>query len=111
MLYECWTGENPHRRATPAATARAIGDRVRALRRVRPDLPRELTETIDACLQPRPARRPALEELGESIEDSLELLADAPSGYGHPHAARLAVAATAVVLGVWLAAGHGVGLP
>ena len=58
MLYECWAGENPHRRATPAATARAIGDRVRPLRRVRPDLPRELTETIDACLQPRPARRP-----------------------------------------------------
>jgi eukaryotic-like serine/threonine-protein kinase len=111
MLYECWTGEDPHRRATPAATARAIGDRVRPLRRVRPDLPRELTETVDACLQPRPARRLSLEELGESIEDSLELLADAPSGYGHLNAARLAVAATAVVLGVWLAAGHGVALP
>jgi hypothetical protein len=78
---------------------------------VRPDLPRELTETVDACLQARRARRPSLEELGESIEGSLELLADAPSGYGHPHAARLAVAASAVVLGVWLAAGHGVGLP
>jgi serine/threonine protein kinase len=111
MLYECWAGENPHRRATPAATARAIGERIRPLRRARPDLPRELTETIDSCLQPRPARRPALEELGESIEDTLELLPDAPAGYGHLHAARLAVAATAVVLGVWLAAGHGVGLP
>ncbi len=44
MLYECWSGENPHRRATPAATARAIGDRTRPLRRLRPDLPRELTD-------------------------------------------------------------------
>ncbi len=26
-LYECWSGENPNRRATPAATARAIGAR------------------------------------------------------------------------------------
>ena len=29
-LYECWSGENPHRRANPAATARAIGGRHRA---------------------------------------------------------------------------------
>ena len=38
-LYECWSGENPHRRATPAATARSIGARTRPLRRLRPDLP------------------------------------------------------------------------
>jgi serine/threonine protein kinase len=111
VLYECWTGENPHRRATPAATARAIGGRARPLRRVRPDLPRELSDSVDGCLQPRPSHRPTLEELGGSIEDSLERLADAPAGYGHPHVARLGVAAAAVVLGVWLAAGHGVGLP
>ncbi|HEX8959031.1 MAG TPA: serine/threonine-protein kinase, partial [Solirubrobacterales bacterium] len=40
VLYECWSGENPNRRATPAATARAIGARFRPLRRLRPDLPR-----------------------------------------------------------------------
>ena len=28
-LYECWAGENPNRRSTPAATARAIGTRAR----------------------------------------------------------------------------------
>ena len=49
-LYECWSGENPHRRSNPAATARSIGARTRPLRRLRPDLPRELTETVDACL-------------------------------------------------------------
>ena len=75
-LYECWAGENPNRRATPAATARAIGGRPRPLRRLRPDLPRELSDTIDAALQPRPSRRPALDELGSAIEDSLEHLAD-----------------------------------
>ena len=75
-LYECWGGENPNRRATPAATARAIGGRPRPLRRLRPDLPRELSDTIDAALQPRPSRRPALDELGGAIEDSLELLAE-----------------------------------
>jgi eukaryotic-like serine/threonine-protein kinase len=111
MLYECWSGEHPTRRATPAATARAIGDRPRALRRLRPDLPRELCETIDACLQTRPGRRPSLEELGNAIEDSLEQLADY-----RPHAARslplrLGAIAAAAVLGAWLAAGHGALLP
>jgi serine/threonine protein kinase len=110
ILYECWTGENPNRRATPAATARAIGSRPRPLRRARPDLPRALGEAVDACLEPRPSRRPSLEQLGEAIEDSLDLLADAPAG-GRPHLARLAVAAAAVVLGVWLAAGPGVAFP
>jgi serine/threonine protein kinase len=111
MLYECWTGENPHRRATPAATARAIGGRAKPLRRMRPDLPRELTDVVDACLEPRPTRRPSLEQLGETIEDSLEQLADAPGGGGRPLFARLAVAGVAVMLGVWLAAGQGAAFP
>jgi serine/threonine protein kinase len=111
LLYESWSGENPHRRATPAATARAIGGRHRPLRRVRPDLPRELADSVDACLAPRPSHRPSLEQLGESIEESLEGLAETPAGYSHPHVARVGVAAAAVVLGVWLAAGHGIGLP
>src|SRR4051794_18795562 len=37
-LYECWSGENPNRRSNPAATARSIGARARALHRLRPDL-------------------------------------------------------------------------
>jgi serine/threonine protein kinase len=57
-LFECWSGENPNRRATPAATVRAIGSRPRSLRRLRPNLPRQLCDTIDACLEPRPSRRP-----------------------------------------------------
>ena len=57
-LYECWSGENPHRRGNAVATVRSIGRRARPLRRLRPDLPRELTEEIDACLDPRPATVP-----------------------------------------------------
>ncbi|MEX2107960.1 MAG: serine/threonine-protein kinase [Solirubrobacterales bacterium] len=111
VLYECWSGENPNRRATPAATARAIGGRPRPLRRHRGDLPRELTETIDACLDARPSRRPSLEELGTAIEDSLDQLAEAAPQVAHPLGLRLGVAAVAAALGAWLAVGHGALLP
>jgi serine/threonine protein kinase len=111
MLYECWSGENPHRRANPAATARAIGARARRLRRLRPDLPRELTDAIDACLAPRPNHRPSLEELGTAIEDSLDLLAESPRAGHHHLGPRLAALSFAAVLGAWLALGHGALLP
>src|ERR1700742_1653536 len=75
-LYECWSGENPHRRGNAVATVRSIGRRARPLRRLRPDLPRELAEEIDACLDPRPRHRPTLEELGGAIEESLDDLAE-----------------------------------
>jgi serine/threonine protein kinase len=110
-LYECWSGENPHRRASPAATARAIGARVRALHRLRPDLPRELTGTIDACLSPRPRHRPSLEELGTAIEDGLDDLGEhLPGAAGHGLATRAGALAAAVVAGGFLAL-HGAALP
>ncbi len=111
MLYECWSGENPNRRATPAATARAIGARPRPLRRLRPDLPRELADTVDACLEPRPGRRPSLEQLGGAIEASLDRLAEHPPSRERSLHLRVAAVAIAAVLGAWLAAGHGVLLP
>jgi serine/threonine-protein kinase len=110
-LYECWSGENPCRRSTPAATARAIGARSKSLRRLRPDLPRELTDAVDGCLSPRPGRRPGLEDLGTAIEDSLDDLADHPHHDGRPATVRLGVIAAAIAIGAWLAIGHGVLLP
>jgi serine/threonine-protein kinase len=110
-LYECWSGENPHRRSSPAATARAIGARARPLRRLRPDLPRELTDTVDACLNPRPTHRPPLEDLGTAIEDSLEHLDEHLRHIPRPLGMRLGAAAAAAVLGALLAVGHGVVLP
>ncbi|MEX2447524.1 MAG: serine/threonine-protein kinase [Solirubrobacterales bacterium] len=111
VLYECWSGENPNRRATPAATARAIGERPRSLRRLRPGLPRELSETIDAALSRRPSRRPTLEQLGSAIEDSLEQLADSAPRRSPPLGMRLGAIAAAAALGTWLALGHGALLP
>jgi len=111
MLYECWSGENPNRRATPAATARAIGARHRPLRRLRSDLPHELATTVDACLEPRPDRRPSLEELGTAIEDSLDLLAEHRTGRTPSLRLRMTAIALATVLGAWLATGHGLLLP
>jgi eukaryotic-like serine/threonine-protein kinase len=110
-LYECWSGQNPNRRATPAATARAIGGRHRALRRLRPDLPRELSEAIDAALSARASRRPSVEELGTAIEDSLDQLAEQPATVSKPLGMRLAALGAAAALGLWLAAGHGALLP
>jgi eukaryotic-like serine/threonine-protein kinase len=111
VLYECWSGENPNRRATPAATARAIGARLRPLRRLRPPLPRELCDTVDACLQRRSSRRPGLEELGAAIEGSLERLADHPPGAHRMLGMRLAAVGAAALAGAWLALGHGALLP
>jgi serine/threonine protein kinase len=111
MLYESWSGEHPTRRSTPAATARAIGSRPRPLRRLRPDLPRELCATIDTCLERRPDRRPSLEELGETIEDSLDALAEHPPPLARSLPLRLAAATLATLLGAWLAVGHGSLLP
>jgi len=110
-LYECWSGENPNRRPTPAATARAIGGRPRRLRRRRPDLPQELCDTIDAALEPRPSRRPALEELGSAIEESLDRLAEEPVQVSSPLGLRAGAVAAAALFGTWLAMGHGAVLP
>ena len=110
-LYECWSGENPHRRPNPAATARAIGARHRPLRRLRPDLPRELSDEIDACLARRPNQRPSLEQLGNAIEDSLDDLADHTPEH-RPHVLRrLAAIAVAATAAGFLIAGHGLLLP
>jgi ferric-dicitrate binding protein FerR (iron transport regulator) len=83
----------------------------RPLRRLRSDLPRELTEEIDACLDPRPRHRPSLEELGTAIEESLDHLADHP-GSGSRHVGlRLGAIAAAAALGAVLVLGHGLALP
>jgi serine/threonine protein kinase len=110
-LYECWSGENPHRRGNAVATVRSIGRRARPLRRLRPDLPRELAEEIDACLDPRPQHRPLLEELGAAIEESLDDLADDAQGSARHVGLRLGAIGIAVVAGVILVLGHGLVLP
>jgi eukaryotic-like serine/threonine-protein kinase len=76
VLYECFCGVNPVSRATPAATARAIGAPVPPLAERRPDLPRGLTETVDACLLADPEERPSALALGEELGEALDRLDD-----------------------------------
>jgi serine/threonine protein kinase len=110
-LYECWSGENPHRRGNAVATVRSIGSRARPLRRLRPDLPRELTEELDACLDPRPDHRPSLEGLGMAIEESLDQLTDHSQGHSRHVGLRLGALGIAAAIGALLVLGHGLVLP
>jgi hypothetical protein len=73
-LYEAWSGENPNARVTPAATARAIGEPVAPLDELRGDLPLELCEAVDECLQSDPELRPPCSELREAVEDAMPAL-------------------------------------
>lgn len=67
LLYEAFSGFNPVRGPTPAATARRIGERLPSLERHRRGLPRELTSALDRALDPDPAARGTLPELSEAL--------------------------------------------
>ena len=75
-LYEAWTGSNPVRAKSPAATARRLGSELAPLGSRRRDLPVELCEVIDDALDPDPAIRPGLGELRHALEDAEPVLAD-----------------------------------
>ena len=73
-LYEAWTGVNPVRGPTPAATARRLGRRLPLLSAYRPDLPPDLCAWIDSALDPVAERRPDLGDLrGALVRDAGEL--------------------------------------
>ena len=65
--YECWSGANPVAGASPAETARRIGEPVPPLHLSRPDLPEGLVDTIDACLDPDPQLRPSPFDLRDCV--------------------------------------------
>lgn len=75
-LYEAWTGANPVRRQSPAATARNLGSPLPALRSPRGDLPADLGEEIDAALDPDPAYRPTPAQLGAVLREVADGLSD-----------------------------------
>jgi eukaryotic-like serine/threonine-protein kinase len=117
-LYEAWAGENPVARRTPAQTARQIGRPVASLADARPDLPEPLITQIDACLDPDPRNRPALDRIhrvldriGPELDD--ECAVPAPEGADVPIPPRsLSRIAALVGTGVALAALAGpLGMP
>ena len=75
-LYEAWTGVNPLRAESPAATARRVGRVLPPLRYRRPDLPPALAEVVDAALDPDPGFRPEPAELRELLHEAEESLSD-----------------------------------
>ena len=72
VLYEAFTGVNPVRGRTPAATARRIGSPIEPLARRRRDLPRGLTRALDAAMAGDPHRRGTLEDLRQAFVEALE---------------------------------------
>jgi eukaryotic-like serine/threonine-protein kinase len=72
VLYEGFSGVNPVRGSTPAATARRIGSLLEPLERRRGDLPRSLTRAIDLALAPDPEQRGTLGDLHVALEVALE---------------------------------------
>lgn len=77
VLYEALCGRNPVRAATPAATVRRIGSELPSLRRERRDLPRALTEAIDAALCPDPEDRGEVADLEGALQEALGGISDA----------------------------------
>ncbi|HYB22412.1 MAG TPA: serine/threonine-protein kinase [Solirubrobacteraceae bacterium] len=84
VIYEALSGVNPVRGATPAATARRIGQQLPPLARERRDLPRSLTAAVDRALASAPAARGSLEQLRHSFEQTLTPRRD-PRSQPPPH--------------------------
>jgi eukaryotic-like serine/threonine-protein kinase len=76
-LYEAWTGSNPMRAASPAATARRLGTPPASLGHRRRDLPIELCDALDDALEPDPRIRPTPTELRQALRDAEPELTDA----------------------------------
>ena len=78
VLYEALAGVNPIRQGNAAATARRVGMRLPALRRLRRDLPRALCAAIDATVLPDPALRGSIDSLRLALAESLHDVTDDP---------------------------------
>jgi Protein kinase domain len=59
FLWEALAGSHPFSSFSPLETARRVAAGAPSLARLRPDLPRRLTDAVDAMLSPAPGRRPA----------------------------------------------------
>ena len=73
-LFEAWTGLNPRRGRTAGETALAATRALPPLSSYRPDLPVELTDLIDECLDLDPEWRPSASELANGVGEVAERL-------------------------------------
>ena len=88
-LYEGFAGDNPVRAGGPAVTARRVGRPLPRLGARRRDLPSPLCRAIDSSLDPRPARRPPLDDLREALAASASRLSDEDGLVGPPRLERV----------------------
>ncbi len=96
VLYESFTGVNPIRAASAAATARRLGATLPSLARQRRDLPPELTDAIDRALLPDPRDRGTVATLHRGLRAALPELEDEPGTVVAPRIERVATAMTEV---------------
>ncbi len=75
-LFEAWTGDNPVKGPTPAATARNLSRPLPLLADERPDLPAELVEALDDALEHDPTLRPAPAKLSRELRRAERALED-----------------------------------
>ena len=80
VLYEALAKVNPVRAAGAAATARRVGTELPSLELLRPDLPPDLIDAIDAAVLPEPQERGSVRELRETLE---AVLADVGRDVGY----------------------------
>jgi len=94
VLYEAFTGANPIRGGSAAATARRLGATLPALCRQRRDLPSALGAAIDRALRPRQGERGTVADLHRALKASLPLVEDEPGTVAAPRVSRAATAVT-----------------
>lgn len=81
VLFEAWTGLNPRKGSSPSETVRALDRDLPPLSAYRPDLPVELTDLIDECLETDPDHRPTAAALADGLgRETRRLDATRPDG-------------------------------
>ena len=75
-LYEAWTGSNPVRADSPAATARRVGRPLPSLASARRDLPLDLCDAIDDALEADPELRPSPAGVRRALQAAEDELSD-----------------------------------
>ncbi len=91
VIYEALAGNNPARRATPAATAKRIGRPLPTLGRARGDLPSALIAAIDQSLNVEPKARGKLADLRSALAAAAGQLSDEPGIIGGSRLRRVAL--------------------
>jgi serine/threonine protein kinase len=91
VLYEALTGVNPVRTGLAGGGTRRLGMHLPPLRRQRRELPRELGQTIDLALRPRPRERGQIEGMRAALAGVAGRVDDAPGVVAEPWRPRTSV--------------------